>query len=72
VDTDLSESLVFKKQIYSLETSSRSSDEILFETKDLGYKYGQYRAIFEVLLDTNEINDGDLDFYVHVGQYSIK
>ncbi|MDY4333627.1 DUF5625 family protein [Pectobacterium brasiliense] len=72
INNDLTESIVFEKTITSLKISSGSKSGLSFDIKDLGYEYGQYRAVFEVLSDTNEINNDAFRFYINVRQYGIK
>ncbi|AOR63562.1 hypothetical protein [Pectobacterium wasabiae] len=72
INNDLTESVFFKKEISSLKISSGSGEGILFDIKEFGYEYGQYRAVFEVLSDNDKIKNDDVDFYVHIYQYSIK
>ncbi|WP_233968471.1 DUF5625 family protein [Pectobacterium polaris] len=72
INNNLTESIIFEKTIKSLEISSGSESGISFDIKDLGHEYGQYRAVFEVLSDNNEINHDELRFYVYVRQHGIK
>ncbi|MBA0177739.1 DUF5625 family protein [Pectobacterium carotovorum] len=72
INNDLTESIIFEKKIKSLKISSGSKSGLSFDIKDLGHEYGQYRAVFEVLSDNDEINHDELRFYVHVIQYGIK
>ncbi|AFI88489.1 hypothetical protein EXT68_23465 [Pectobacterium parmentieri] len=72
INNDLTESVFFKKEISSLKISSGSEEGISFGIKELGYEYGQYRAVFEVLSDNDKIKNDDVDFYVHISQYSTK
>ncbi|KHS78392.1 DUF5625 family protein [Pectobacterium carotovorum] len=72
INNDLTESIIFEKKITSLKISSGSKSGLSFDIKDLGHEYGQYRAVFEVLSDNDEINHDELRFYVHVIQYGIK
>ncbi|KHT15237.1 DUF5625 family protein [Pectobacterium carotovorum] len=72
INNDLTESIIFEKKITSLKMSSGSKSGLSFDIKDLGHEYGQYRAVFEVLSDNDEINHDELRFYVHVIQYGIK
>lgn len=72
INEDLTESLIYEKAITTLDDVYGTQQGILFNIKDLGYDYGQYRIIVSVLKNIAALNNEDLIYSIYVRQHAIK
>ncbi|MTH48706.1 hypothetical protein [Intestinirhabdus alba] len=71
IDSNLRETVVYKKALSALRLYAIRNKEQLFDIREVDGPYGQYKVTIKVLVDMPELSKG-LDFFIDIRQYGIK